>query len=134
MKVEFIELDVSREDSIKNAVNKILSSTGKIDVLVNNAGILTEGFIEETSLEDMREVFETNFFGPVALIKAILPSMRTRRAGRIINILSMGAIIPQPSIGSYCASKGALGIFSESLQIELAGEGGICIWHLSWNI
>jgi len=92
-------------------------------VLVNNAGYGHEGTLEESSLEEMRRQFDANVFGAVAMIKAVLPSMRTGRRGHIINITSIGGFITMPGIAYYCGSKFALEGISEVLGKEVAGFG-----------
>ncbi len=116
-------LDVTHTDAIDPAVAEIEATVGPIDVLVNNAGYGHEGVIEESPLEDMRRQFEVNVFGAVAVAKAVLPFMRQRRAGHIINITSMGGIVTFPGLGYYHASKFALEGFSETLGKEVKGFG-----------
>ncbi len=116
-------LDVTSIDAIAPVVAEIEAKVGAIDVLVNNAGYGHEGTVEESPLEDMRRQFEVNVFGAVAVTKAVLPYMRKRRAGHIINITSMGGIITFPGIAYYHASKFALEGFSESLGKEVKGFG-----------
>ena len=116
-------LDVTSTDAIAPAVAEIEANIGAIDVLVNNAGYGHEGTVEESPLEDMRRQFEVNVFGAVAVTKAVLPYMRKRRAGHIINITSMGGIITFPGIAYYHASKFALEGLSESLGKEVKGFG-----------
>lgn len=116
-------LDVTDDDAIQPAVDRIEREVGPIDVLVNNAGYGHEGVIEESSLDDMRRQFDVNVFGAVAVIKAVLPSMRRRRSGRIINITSMGGIITLPGLGYYHASKFALEGLSETLGKEVKDLG-----------
>ena len=116
-------LDVTDFPAIAPLVAEIESSIGPIDVLVNNAGYGHEGVLEESSLEDIRQQFEVNVFGAVAVIQAVLPGMRKRRAGRILNITSMGGIITFPGVGVYHGSKFALEGISESLAKEVRGLG-----------
>ncbi|RPD99777.1 oxidoreductase [Candidatus Pantoea deserta] len=113
-------LDVTDVRRIEEVVKEIESSVGQIDVLVNNAGYGHEGILEESPLEEMRRQFEVNVFGAVAMIKAVLPGMRQRRRGHIINITSMGGFITLPGISYYCGSKFALEGISETLGKELA--------------
>lgn len=96
---------------------------GSIDVLVNNAGYGHEGVLEESPLEEMRRQFDVNVFGAVAMIKAVLPFMRARRRGHILNITSMGGYITMPGIGYYCGSKFALEGISETLAKEVQPFG-----------
>jgi NAD(P)-dependent dehydrogenase (short-subunit alcohol dehydrogenase family) len=113
--VEVVSLDVTRPDSIAAAVAQI----GRVDVLVNNAGFGMGGFFEDLTMEELRAQFETNFFGAAACIKAVLPGMRERRHGKIINISSIGGRLATPGLSAYCASKFALEGLSESLRHEL---------------
>jgi NAD(P)-dependent dehydrogenase (short-subunit alcohol dehydrogenase family) len=116
-------LDVTDFAAIEPSISKIEHETGPVDVLVNNAGYGHEGILEESSLEDMRRQFEVNVFGAVALMKAVLPTMRRRRSGHIINITSMGGYITMPGIAYYCGSKFALEGISETLAKEVKGFG-----------
>lgn len=113
-------LDVTDAERIDEAVEEMASTVGPIDVLVNNAGYGHEGVLEESSLAAMRRQFDVNVFGAVAMIKAVLPAMRQRRRGHIINITSMGGFITMPGISYYCGSKFALEGISETLSKELA--------------
>lgn len=113
-------LDVTDFEHIDGVVEEIESTVGPVDVLVNNAGYGHEGILEESSLEEMRRQFDVNVFGAVAMIKAVLPGMRQRRRGHIINITSMGSFITLPGISYYCGSKFALEGISETLSKELA--------------
>ncbi|WP_434212185.1 oxidoreductase [[Pseudomonas] boreopolis] len=116
-------LDVTDFDAIEPAVRGIEREVGAIDVLVNNAGYGHEGILEESPLDELRRQFDANVFGAVAMIKAVLPAMRRRRAGRIVNITSMGGFITMPGIAYYCGSKFALEGISETLAKEVAGFG-----------
>lgn len=116
-------LDVTHFDAIDSAVASAMEAFGPIDVLVNNAGYGHEGTLEESPLDEMRRQFDVNVFGAVAMIKAVLPSMRERRSGHIINITSMGGFITMPGIAYYCGSKFALEGISETLAKEVAGFG-----------
>ena len=113
-------LDVTDTERVDEVVREILETVGPVDVLVNNAGYGHEGILEESSLEDMRRQFDVNVFGAVAMTKAVLPVMRERRSGHIINITSMGGFITLPGISYYCGSKFALEGISETLSKELA--------------
>lgn len=113
-------LDVTNVERIDEVVEEIESTIGPIDVLVNNAGYGHEGILEESPLAEMRRQFDVNVFGAVAMIKAVLPGMRQRRLGHIINITSMGSFITLPGISYYCGSKFALEGISEALSQELA--------------
>lgn len=116
-------LDVTDTMSIVSVVKRIETEVGPIDVLINNAGYGHEGILEESSIEDLRRQFEVNVFGAVAVTQAVLPFMRQRRSGHIINITSMGGIITLPGISYYCGSKFALEGISESLGKEVKSLG-----------
>src|SRR3984885_6181876 len=116
-------LDVTDFAAIDASISKIEQEVGPVDVLVNNAGYGHEGILEESSLSNMRHQFEVNVFGAVALMKAVLPTMRKRRTGHIINITSMGGYITMPGIAYYCGSKFALEGISETLAKEVKGFG-----------
>ncbi|MBO0798044.1 MAG: oxidoreductase [Blastocatellia bacterium] len=118
-----VVLDVTNFDAIPDAVTKAENEVGPIDVLVNNAGYGHEGILEETTLEDVQRQFDANVFGAVAMIKAILPGMRARRSGHIINVTSMGGFITMPGITAYCGSKFALEGISEALGKEVESFG-----------
>ncbi|ENL8546843.1 oxidoreductase [Serratia marcescens] len=113
-------LDVTDDERIDEVVGEIESAVGPIDVLVNNAGYGHEGILEESPLAELRRQFDVNVFGAVAMIKAVLPGMRQRRRGHIINITSMGSFITLPGISYYCGSKFALEGISETLSKELS--------------
>lgn len=112
-------LDVTDFEAIDGIVAEIEANVGEIDVLVNNAGYGHEGILEESSLAEMRRQFDVNVFGAVAVTKAVLPYMRTRRSGHILNITSMGGFITMPGIAYYCGSKFALEGISEVLGKEV---------------
>ncbi|KDE19261.1 short-chain dehydrogenase [Acetobacter aceti 1023] len=118
-----ILLDVTDFAAIEPAIDEIEEKLGPIDVLVNNAGYGLEGTIEEASLDEIRRQFEVNVFGTIAVIQAVLPHMRARKAGRILNITSMGGIITLPGLGLYHGSKFALEGISETLGKEVAEFG-----------
>ena len=116
-------LDVTDTARVAPAVDAAERDIGPIDVLVNNAGYGHEGTLEESPLEDLRRQFEVNVFGAVAVIKAVLPHMRARRAGRIVNITSMGGLTAFPGLSYYHGSKFALEGIGESLAREVAPFG-----------
>lgn len=116
-------LDVTHFDRIDDAVSEIETSVGPIDVLVNNAGYGHEGVLEESPLSEMRRQFDVNVFGAVAMMKAVLPYLRARRRGHILNITSMGGHLTMPGIAYYCGSKFALEGISESLGKEVKPLG-----------
>jgi NAD(P)-dependent dehydrogenase (short-subunit alcohol dehydrogenase family) len=116
-------LDVTDYAAVPGAVHAAERKAGPVDVLVNNAGYGHEGILEESSMEDLQRQFAANVFGPVAMIKAVLPGMRERKRGHIVNVTSMGGFITMPGISFYCGSKFALEGISESLGKELAVFG-----------
>ncbi|MBV8501166.1 MAG: oxidoreductase [Paucibacter sp.] len=116
-------LDVSRFDSVEPVVRQIEKDTAPIDVLVNNAGYGHEGILEESPLAELIRQFEVNVFGAVAMIKAVLPTMRQRRSGHIVNITSMAGQVGLPGIAYYAGSKFALEGISESLGKEVRDLG-----------
>jgi len=116
-------LDVTDFDAIEGIVAEIEASVGPVDVLVNNAGYGHEGIMEESPLSEMRRQFDVNVFGAVAMMKAVLPFMRKRRRGHILNITSMGGHITMPGITYYCGSKFALEGISEALGKEVKPFG-----------
>lgn len=118
-----ILLDISDEKSIESKVEELIAKFGKIDVLVNNAGVGFVGAIEETSLEETRKVFEANFFGTLKLTQAVLPFMRKEKKGHIVQISSHGGIKAFGGFGIYNASKFALEGFSEALAQEVEPLG-----------
>ena len=118
-----IELDVRNTESIHNAVKKIIELSGAIDILINNAGVGITGPIEEIPSLEIKNNFETNFFGPIEVIKAVLPQMRAQRSGLIINITSIAGYMGLPYRGIYSASKGALELITESLSMEVKPFG-----------
>jgi NAD(P)-dependent dehydrogenase (short-subunit alcohol dehydrogenase family) len=116
-------LDVRDYQNIPAVIGEVEESVGPIDVLVNNAGYGHEGILEESSMDELVHQFSVNVFGPVAVIKALLPHMRLRRKGHIINVTSMGGLITMPGISYYCGSKFALEGISSSLGKELKSFG-----------
>ncbi|MGV2289894.1 oxidoreductase [Trinickia sp. YCB016] len=116
-------LDVTDFDAIDGVVAEIEATVGPVDVLVNNAGYGHEGILEESPLAEMRRQFDVNVFGAVAMMKAVLPFMRKRRRGHILNITSMGGYITMPGIAYYCGSKFALEGISEALGKEVKPFG-----------
>jgi NAD(P)-dependent dehydrogenase (short-subunit alcohol dehydrogenase family) len=116
-------LDVTDEAAVKAGVAKAEAFTGTIDVLVNNAGYGLVGAVEEASLDEVRAQFETNVLGPLAMLKSVLPAMRARRAGRVINITSVSGLATWAGTGIYCASKWALEGLTQTLAAEVAELG-----------
>lgn len=118
-----VTLDVTAPAQIAAAVERATAVAGGIDVLVNNAGYGFVGAAEEASIDEVRRQFETNFFGMVQITQAVLPQMRARGAGRILNISSAAGVIASPGLAFYAASKFALEGFSEALAGEVAPLG-----------
>jgi len=117
--IELLEIDVNDEASIRTAIDSVLSTEGQIDVLVNNAGIVRGYSLEETPLQNVRDLFETNVFGLIAVTQAVVPGMRTRKSGTIINIGSIAGRLTAPLNGFYAASKFAVEAITESLAQQL---------------
>jgi NAD(P)-dependent dehydrogenase (short-subunit alcohol dehydrogenase family) len=118
--VEMLALDVQSDDSVAACVNAVVSEAGRIDVLVNNAGYELAGALEEISIDEAKAQFETNFFGVVRMVKAVLPSMRRRKQGQIINVSSLSGVSSIPFMGFYSASKFALEGYTEALRLEVS--------------
>src|SRR5271165_6460513 len=122
-RLDLRRLDLTEFDSLPRAVEAIVRDHGRIDLLVNNAGFSMAGFAEDMTLAELRHQFETNFFGNVAMTKAVLPIMRTQNSGHIITVTSVGGLVGHPMLSAYCASKYALEGWSESLRIETHSLG-----------
>ena len=120
---DLIALDVNQPKSIENAIKSLLEKEKRIDILINNAGMGITGPIEETPVEEIRKVFETNFFGAIAMMQAVLPAMRTQKSGLIINITSIAGYMGLPFRGIYCATKGALETVTEAIRMEVKSFG-----------
>ncbi|WP_027126606.1 SDR family oxidoreductase [Gelidibacter mesophilus] len=116
-----VKLDVSDTESIKAAITTVIKEKGRLDVLINNAGAGITGPIEETPDLEIQRNFETNFFGPIRVIKAVLPQMRVQNSGLIINITSIAGYMGLPYRGVYSASKGALELITEAFRMEIKG-------------
>ena len=119
LQLQVIELDVDNDKSVIDAINTIVEERKRIDVLINNAGYALGGALEDSSMDEIKAQFETNFFGAVRAMKAVLPVMRRQGAGKVVNITSMGGRISVPLSSSYHGSKFALEGLSESIQYEL---------------
>ncbi len=122
--IEVLELDVDKTNSIKNAVKKIVSDKGQIDVLVNTAGYGLFGCLEDISIEDFKAQFETNFFGIITLVQQVSPIMRKQKSGIIVNVSSVAGRIGFPGSPAYISSKFALEGLSECMRYEL-GQFGV---------
>lgn len=118
-----IAVDVRDPSSIARAIEEIMTLSNQLDVVINNAGVGITGPVEETPTSEMRNNFETNFFGPIEVIKAVLPYMRKQKSGLILNITSIAGYMGLPYRGIYSASKGALELVSEALSIEVKSFG-----------
>ena len=122
-RVDVRQLDVTEFEKIPPVISAIAHDQGRIDVLVNNAGFAVGGFAEDVALDELRLQLDTNFFGQVAVTKAVLPAMRAQKSGHIIMVSSILGIIGQPMVSSYCASKHALEGWAEALRIEARSLG-----------
>ena len=120
---KLVALDVNNSESISKAVEAVILAEGRLDILVNNAGMGITGPIEETPTSEMRKVFDTNLFGAIDVMKAVLPQMRKQKSGLIINITSIAGYMGLPFRGLYSASKGALEIVTEATSMEVKGFG-----------
>lgn len=118
-----VALDVRDVESIHLAVAQIIQSTGRLDVVINNAGVGITGPLEEIPMEEIKNNFDTNFFGPIALMKAVLPQMRQQKSGLIVNITSIAGYMGLPYRSVYSASKGALELITEALRMEVKSFG-----------
>ncbi|HUR96404.1 MAG TPA: oxidoreductase [Gemmatimonadales bacterium] len=121
--IEYLVCDVTNDESVEAAVGEVLTKAGRIDLLVNNAGVGLVAGAEESSLEQAKSLFDVNLFGVFRLTKAVLPAMRRQGSGRIVNISSVMGLIPAPFMALYAASKHALEGYSESLDHETRSSG-----------
>ena len=126
-------MEVTDDSSVNEAVRSIVQKAGPIQHLVNNAGYAATGALEETSVEEARQLFETNFFGVLRVTNAVLPGMRQTGHGRIVNISSVLGFLPAPYMGIYCASKHALEGYTETLDHEVRefGVRAMLIEHIT---
>ncbi|CRX38686.1 SDR family oxidoreductase [Estrella lausannensis] len=115
-----IELDVQDENSVAKAIEHVFMKEGRLDVLVNNAGIMVYGSLENVTVEEVEKVFDVNFLGPIRMAQAVLPIMRGQKSGKIIQISSRSGFRPLPSLSVYAASKFALEGLSETMAATLA--------------
>ncbi|WP_264564497.1 SDR family oxidoreductase [Flavobacterium sp. N3904] len=118
-----IALDVRNVVSIHSAVAKVIATSGRLDVVINNAGVGITGPLEEIPMEEIKNNFETNFFGPIEVMKAVLPQMRSQQSGLVINITSIAGYMGLPYRSVYSASKGALELITEALRMEVKSFG-----------
>ncbi len=123
LRLQVVEFDVCDLNAIEVAIKSVLDEVGFIDVLVNNAGIFASGVVEDVSKQRFKAVMDTNFFGAVYMVQAVLPAMRKRRSGTVIMMSSLSALVGLPCDSAYAASKAALERFSESLYLEMQGFG-----------
>jgi NAD(P)-dependent dehydrogenase (short-subunit alcohol dehydrogenase family) len=121
--VEFVPLDVRDDTSIKACVEEVCNRAGRIDVLINNAGVNLVGSVEETSISQAQALFDTNVFGVLRMVQAVLPGMRRQGAGQIINISSILGFLPAPFMGVYASTKHAIEGLLESLDHEVRAFG-----------
>jgi short-subunit dehydrogenase len=119
----FVPLDVTDDQSVTGSVREVLGRSGRIDVLVNNAGLGIAGAAEESSIEQARALFDTNLFGSIRMTRNVLPKMREQGSGRIINISSVLGLVPAPFGALYSATKHAIEGYSESLDHEVREHG-----------
>lgn len=122
-KFPLLAMDVRNQESIAHAVSEILRISGRIDVLINNAGVGITGPLEEIPAAEIRNNFDTNFFGPIEVMRAVLPQMRQQKNGLIINITSIAGYMGLPYRSVYSASKGALELITEALRMETKSFG-----------
>ncbi len=123
LEIKAVELDVSDTDSVNQGINEILDQTDQIDVLINNAGVGSNAVIEDVDIESDKSVFETNFWGVVRCIQAVLPTMRQQKSGHIIQVSSIAGRVGLPAQPIYSASKWALEGLSENLAHDLSSFG-----------
>jgi NAD(P)-dependent dehydrogenase (short-subunit alcohol dehydrogenase family) len=121
--VVFLPVDVTDDQSVAAAVAEVLGQSGRIDVLVNNAGLGIAGAAEESSVEQAQALFDTNLFGAMRMTRAVLPQMREQGSGRVINLSSAQGLVPAPFAALYAATKHAIEGYSESLDHEVASTG-----------
>ncbi|MDJ0864865.1 MAG: SDR family oxidoreductase [Myxococcota bacterium] len=120
---EAVSLDVTDAGSIRDAVACVLERAGRIDVLVNNAGMSLFGPLAEIPLGDVRRMVDTNLLGPLAVVQAVFPTMAKQRSGRIVNVGSIVGVVPTPWVGAYAGAKAGLHVISEALRMEVSPWG-----------
>lgn len=118
-KIKLVALDVNNYSTITKAVQEVITAENRLDILINNAGVGITGPIEETPIEQIKQNFDTNVFGPIQVIKAVLPQMRQQQSGTIINVTSIAGFMGLPYRGMYSASKSAFSIATEALRMEI---------------
>lgn len=121
--IHFVKMDVMDQSSVDEAIQEVVNAAGKIDILINNAGLGALGTVEEIAIDEVKMVFETNVYGVLRTCRAVLPHMRKQRSGLIINISSIGGQVGLPFRGTYSASKFALEGFTEALSMEVKPFG-----------
>jgi NAD(P)-dependent dehydrogenase (short-subunit alcohol dehydrogenase family) len=121
--VTFLDLDVASDESVRSLVEEVIERFGRIDVLVNNAGVGAVGAGEESSINQTKEVFDINVFGLIRMTNAVLPHMRAQGSGRVVNVSSVLGLIPAPFMAIYAATKHAIEGYSESVDHELREHG-----------
>ena len=117
--LETLQMDVCGDASVKAGISSVLAKAGAVDVLINNAGLVYAGAVEDLRLEDWRKQFETNFFGVIRVTQAVLPHMRERRKGRILMMSSVSGFVTPPTQGAYSASKHAIEAVANAMRYEL---------------
>ena len=120
---KMIALELTDTDSIKKSIDTIIKNEGKLDVLINNAGVGITGPVEETPTDEIKKSFDINFFGLIDVMKAVLPQMREQKSGLIINITSIASYMGLPFRGVYSSLKGAVRILTESISMEVKKFG-----------
>ena len=121
--LQMIPMDVCDDESVRRAVDYVQKQEGRIDVVVNNAGVGLAGAVEDTSIEEAKALFETNFFGVLRVCRAVLPILRAQKSGLIVNVSSLGGLVTIPFQGFYSASKYALESMSDAMRMELRPFG-----------
>lgn len=123
LSIKLVVMDVDDDNSVKSAINQIISNDKRIDVIVNNAGYGLFGALEDLSIDEIKQQFETNVFGSIRIIQNVLPLMRSQKSGIIVNISSISGLVGIPSESVYCGTKFALEGISESLSYEVEPFG-----------
>lgn len=121
--VELIEMDIRNDESVNRGIESVIAKAGRVDVLVNSAGVTLLGATEETSIDEGKALFETNVWGMLRAIQAVLPHMRKEKSGRIVNVSSVLGFLPAPYMGLYSATKHAVEGISETLDHEVREFG-----------